>query len=179
RGARAHAVGHERLGGAQSRAPEIFRRRGSSRLGHAGEPDPRGGDQRWPDPLRRLPLLRDRDLHVRPHDARRDLAHRYHLEGHPLVGGGVLRFRAAGLLILTLCVPASTASAFDTGTHFDLTEDVLRYEGFSNDAIATAQSANFLVDFYEFIGKKEIRKYLDADCKPRLQDMLRIGDAQH
>jgi len=76
-------------------------------------------------------------------------------------------------------VSAGTASAFDTGTHFDLTEDVLKYEGFSPNAIATVQSANFMVDFYEFIGKPKIRKALDDDCRPRLKDVLRIADAQH
>lgn len=82
-------------------------------------------------------------------------------------------------LILALCLCASSARAFDTAPHFDITEDVLRAEGFSTRAIRTVQSANFMVDFYEFIGNKAIVKALDSDCRSRAADLLAAADAQH
>ena len=75
---------------------------------------------------------------------------------------------------------ASPTLAFDTGPHFDITEDVLRAEGFSDNAIRTAQAANFLVDFHEFMGKKEFAKALDPDCRAKLASVLGSGDSlQH
>lgn len=87
--------------------------------------------------------------------------------------------RAAGFLAVALCALASTASAFDTGPHFDITEDVLKSEGFSSAAIATVQSANFFVDFYEFIGNPALKSILDGDCRKRVEKILKIADAQH
>src|SRR5262249_17843016 len=75
-----------------------------------------------------------------------------------------------------------TASAFDTAPHFDMTYDVLRSEGFSPTAIQTVQSANFFVDFYEFMGSDELRKrtiHPTTNCRAQLEDILRKGDAQH
>jgi hypothetical protein len=63
------------------------------------------------------------------------------------------RRSAAVLAILGLVALATDALAFDTGPHFDITEDVLRSEEFMPQAIKTAQCANFMVDFYEFIAK--------------------------
>lgn len=71
---------------------------------------------------------------------------------------------------------ARTAGAFDTGPHFDITQDVLRSEGFSTNAIATVQSANFLVDFYEFIGK--VPKAA-VRCEDDIANVLDSGDRQH
>lgn len=78
-----------------------------------------------------------------------------------------------------LSLTAGSARAFDTAPHFDITEDVLRAEGFSPRAIKTIQSANFMVDFYEFIGNKAIAKVLDKDCRNDAADLLAIADAQH
>jgi hypothetical protein len=86
---------------------------------------------------------------------------------------------AAGFLVAAMCALASAAHAFDTGPHFDITEDVLRSEGFSPTAIQTVQSANFFVDFYEFMGTDQVRKYLTTDCRALMPEVLRIGDAQH
>lgn len=85
----------------------------------------------------------------------------------------------AALLAVVLCAFAGHASAFDTGPHFDITEDVLQSEGFSPTAIKTAQTANFLVDFYEFIGNPAIKSILDGDCRTRVEPILKSGDAQH
>jgi hypothetical protein len=77
---------------------------------------------------------------------------------------------------------ASTAYAFDTGPHFDITEDVLRSEGFSTAAIQTVQSANFFVDFYEFMGSAKVRAQRvspTTGCRDSLPEILKIGDAQH
>lgn len=87
--------------------------------------------------------------------------------------------RAAGFLAAAMCAFATTAFAFDTGPHFDITEDVLRSEGFSSAAIRTVQSANFLVDFYEFIGNPKLKVILDAGCRARVQNILTIADSQH
>jgi len=91
----------------------------------------------------------------------------------------VTRASSFGLLLAAMCAFASTASAFDTGPHFDITQDVLKSEGFSPNAIATTQSANFFVDFYEFIGSGGIKKMLDGDCRAKVEDVLKLGDAQH
>ncbi len=82
------------------------------------------------------------------------------------------------LLLATMCV-VGKAYAFDTGPHFDITEDVLRSEGFSSNAIMTVQSANFFVDFYEFIGNKSLTTILDPVCRARVDSCLAIGDRQH
>lgn len=86
---------------------------------------------------------------------------------------------AAALLAVFLGALANTASAFDTGPHFDITEDVLRSEGFNATAIKTAQAANFLVDYYEFIGNPALAKILDPGCRKRVEQILKNGDAQH
>lgn len=83
------------------------------------------------------------------------------------------------MLCATCCLHAGAAHAFDTAPHFDITEDVLRAEGFSPRAIKTIQSANFMVDFYEFIGNPAITKALDADCRRDAADLLALADAQH
>jgi len=41
------------------------------------------------------------------------------------------------------------AVAFDTGHHYDLTEDAMRDRGFSSKAYGIAQVANWLTDYYE------------------------------
>ncbi len=87
--------------------------------------------------------------------------------------------RAGGFLVATLCAFAGTASAFDTGPHFDITEDVLRSEWFSTTAIQTVQSANFFVDFYEFMGTSGPRKLEAGDCLAKADSILKIADAQH
>jgi hypothetical protein len=74
---------------------------------------------------------------------------------------------------------AGTASAFDTGPHFDITADVLRSEGFSPAAIATVQSANFFVDFYEFIGNDKFKAILNGGCRDKVKNVLAVADAQH
>jgi len=85
---------------------------------------------------------------------------------------------SAGILIATLAAFPTTVSAFDTAPHFDITEDVLASEGFSPTAIHTVQAANFLVDFYEFMGK--IPQWpLDSYCQGYASSLLKIGDAQH
>ena len=90
-----------------------------------------------------------------------------------------MTLKATAFLAAALCAYAGTASAFDTGPHFDITEDVLRSEGFETTAIQTAQAANFMVDFYEFIGNPAIAKILDADCRKKVETALKNGDAQH
>ena len=90
--------------------------------------------------------------------------------------------RAVCCVLMILGVSAGTASAFDTAPHFDMTCDVLKSEGFSPTAIQTVQSANFFVDFYEFMGTEELRKrtiHPTTDCRPQLEDILKKGDAQH
>src|SRR5262245_54858360 len=85
----------------------------------------------------------------------------------------------AGFFVLLLGGFPGTASAFDTGTHFDITYDVLQSEGFSSNAIRTAQAANFLVDYYEFMGSGGIKAALDPKCLAPTMPVLIIGDAQH
>ena len=81
---------------------------------------------------------------------------------------------AVGLIV------ANPAMAFDTGPHFDMTEDVMRAEGFSDNAIRTAQAANFLIDFHEFIGNEKFARALDPGCRAQLAAVLKIGDSlQH
>lgn len=86
---------------------------------------------------------------------------------------------AAVVLLIPSLVHVGGARAFDTAPHFDITEDVLRAEGFSSRAIKTVQSANFMVDFYEFIGNKAIVRALDSDCRTQAADLLALADAQH
>ncbi|NOT32721.1 MAG: hypothetical protein HOP12_00980 [Candidatus Eisenbacteria bacterium] len=83
------------------------------------------------------------------------------------------------VLVAALCVHTGSARAFDTALHFDMTEDILRAEGFSPRAIKTIQSANFMVDFYEFIGNKAITKALDTDCRNNAAALLKAADDQH
>jgi len=91
-----------------------------------------------------------------------------------------VRSAAAGsLLLLGPLAFAGTASAFDTAPHFDITADVLRSEGFLPPAVTTVQSANFLVDFYEFIGNPSLQYALDPACRLKATKVLAIGDAQH
>jgi hypothetical protein len=80
------------------------------------------------------------------------------------------------------------AFAFDTGPHFDITEDVLRSEEFMPYSIKTAQCANFMVDFYEFSRKMADIKFdvkvaklppLDQKCRAAVESVLVFGDAQH
>lgn len=89
------------------------------------------------------------------------------------------RILAAALASIAGVALAGAALAFDTGPHFDITEDVLKSEGFSPTAIATAQSANFLVDFYEFIGNPKLTSILDPACRKAVERVLVNGDAQH
>src|SRR5918999_3537650 len=44
---------------------------------------------------------------------------------------------------------AAPADAYDTGSHFEITEDAMRAEGFNPDPIGVAQVNNWFVDFYE------------------------------
>ena len=44
---------------------------------------------------------------------------------------------------------AAPADAYDTGAHFEITEDAMRAEGFNPDPIGVAQVNNWFVDFYE------------------------------
>ncbi len=84
-----------------------------------------------------------------------------------------------GVLIAAMCASVGTASAFDTGPHFDITEDVLKSEGFNRNAISTVKCGNFFVDFYEFIGNKMIQKALDGDCSAKVAAVMKLGDDQH
>jgi hypothetical protein len=56
---------------------------------------------------------------------------------------------AAVVAAVAALVAAPRASAFDTGTHFDITRDALSVEGFNSRAIQSAQVSNWLVDLYE------------------------------
>jgi hypothetical protein len=49
-------------------------------------------------------------------------------------------------------IGASSALAFDTGPHFDITRDALTSEGFGEQAIQVTQVNNWFVDFYENAG---------------------------
>jgi PLAT/LH2 domain-containing protein len=80
------------------------------------------------------------------------------------------------LLAIACCVLATPALAFDTGPHFDITEDVLRAEGFSDNAIRTAQCANFMIDFHEFMRKDMFKKVLDPNCRAQLEQVMQIAD---
>lgn len=77
---------------------------------------------------------------------------------------------------LGLVALAPRALAFDTGPHFDITEDVLRSEAFMPQAIKTSQCANFMVDFYEFIAKVPA---MSQKCRTDVESVLVYGDAQH
>ena len=57
---------------------------------------------------------------------------------------------ASVLLVLAAAAPAG---AYDTGPHFEMTDDVMTAEGFRGDAIGVAQVNNWFVDFYEQAGK--------------------------
>lgn len=83
---------------------------------------------------------------------------------------------SAILAALTVLLVATPAMAFDTAPHFDITEDVLRQENFLPYSIKTAQAANFMVDFYEFIAKVPA---MDKQCKADIESVLVYGDAQH
>ena len=59
--------------------------------------------------------------------------------------------RAAAALLATVAVlaTAASASAYDTGPHFEVTSDAMTEEGFGRTAIEVAQVNNWFVDFYE------------------------------
>ena len=57
---------------------------------------------------------------------------------------------ASVLLVLAAAAPAG---AYDTGPHFEITDDVMTAEGFRGDAVGVAQVNNWFVDFYEQAGK--------------------------
>ena len=63
----------------------------------------------------------------------------------------LLRALAASTVLLAAIVLASAApaSAYDTGPHFEVTEDAMRAEGFNSDAVGVTQVNNWFVDFYE------------------------------
>ncbi len=101
------------------------------------------------------------------------------------------RWKLAAVLVLGIALGAAPASAFDTGPHFDMTEDALVSVGFvSSQSIRTVQAANFLVDFHEFMRQdvlKEVkievkgvtileRKILDPACRAQMEKFLAIGD---
>ncbi len=86
------------------------------------------------------------------------------------------RFAALAALLVPIAPPAL---AFDTGPHFDLTADVLWSENLSPRAIRTAQCANFMVDFYEFMRREMFRKALDKDCRNDAEPIMAFADAQH
>src|SRR5437870_3006933 len=54
---------------------------------------------------------------------------------------------ATAIVAVVLAIPAP-ATAFDTGHHFDMTEDALRTEGFGSTAIRMVQLNNWFVDYY-------------------------------
>lgn len=98
------------------------------------------------------------------------------------------------VIVLGIWLAATPTAAFDTGPHFDMTEDVLasREFAFYGKSIRTVQSANFLVDFHEFMRKdmfKSIKKeyrgiplidipVLDPTCRAKMEKILEIGDEQ-
>lgn len=99
-------------------------------------------------------------------------------------------WRLVAVLVFGMVMGAAPASSFDTGPHFDMTEDAMAPMGFSQQSIRTVQAANFLVDFHEFMRKdilKEIkievrgvtiyeRKILDPVCRAEMEKFLAIGD---
>ncbi|MFM9904185.1 MAG: hypothetical protein ACKVQJ_06395 [Pyrinomonadaceae bacterium] len=50
--------------------------------------------------------------------------------------------------ILIAAIGSSVCLAFDTGSHFDLTNAVLREQGFNSDAVKIVQVENWLTDYY-------------------------------
>ncbi|MGE0025857.1 MAG: CARDB domain-containing protein [Thermoleophilia bacterium] len=55
-----------------------------------------------------------------------------------------------GLLLLSAAAAGEDrATAFDSGTHFDVTRDALTSEGFGNTSVETVQVSNWFVDLYE------------------------------
>jgi hypothetical protein len=52
------------------------------------------------------------------------------------------------LLLLTIVAIPKPAQAFDTGHHFDLTQDAMQDQGFGKTAIEVAQLENWLTDYY-------------------------------
>lgn len=86
---------------------------------------------------------------------------------------------AAVFVAAALCALAGTACAFDTAPHFDITQDVLKSEGFQPVAIKTVQSANFFVDFYDFMDHSALKSVLDANCRKRAAGALAAAHEQH
>jgi hypothetical protein len=58
----------------------------------------------------------------------------------------MLRNAGAAMLAVTLCALAGKAHAFDTGPHWDITEDVLRTGGVCSAATRTVQRAYCFVE---------------------------------
>ena len=56
------------------------------------------------------------------------------------------------LVAAALLASAAPASAYDTGPHFEITEDAMHGEGFAADAVGVAQVNNWFVDLYEQAG---------------------------
>jgi hypothetical protein len=59
------------------------------------------------------------------------------------------RAALAVLVAAIMLSVAAPASAYDTGPHFEITEDAMRAEGFNPDSVGVAQVNNWFVDFYE------------------------------
>ena len=65
----------------------------------------------------------------------------------------LLRKAVATIPVVLLLAAAAPARAYDTGSHFEITDDVMTSEGFGDDAVGVAQVNNWFVDFYEQAGK--------------------------
>jgi hypothetical protein len=64
-----------------------------------------------------------------------------------------MRMAVASLAATLALAAAAPAFAYDTGPHFEITEDAMTAEGFGTDAVGVAQVNNWFVDFYENAGK--------------------------
>ena len=53
------------------------------------------------------------------------------------------------LVAAAVLANAAPASAYDTGPHFEITDDAMQAEGFNADAVGVAKANNWFVDFYE------------------------------
>ncbi|TMQ56682.1 MAG: hypothetical protein E6K75_08095 [Candidatus Eisenbacteria bacterium] len=85
----------------------------------------------------------------------------------------------AAVVLAAVSALAGTASAFDTEPHFDITADVLKSEGFSPNAVQTVQSANFFVDFYDFMDHPKVKPALNAACLQRAAPAMAAAHFQH
>ena len=65
------------------------------------------------------------------------------------------------------------------GVQVDITADVLKSEGFSPNAIQTVQSANFFVDFYDFMDHPKVKPALNAACLQRAAPAMAAAHFQH